>query len=146
MVKIFMLLLPLLLTGCHLAENHYQKAIDNAHDWAEAYFNNDFHEAERLSTPESGRWLRFAASNTTQEELDALPRGGATVVVKEFNQANDTLGVATIEVSNYVRPTAIGSKPEVADKGLFLIPMVKRNGKWLVRMEGLPRSERQSRD
>jgi len=56
------------------------------------------------------------------------------------------LGVATIEVSNYVRPTAIGSKPEVADKGLFLIPMVKRDGKWLVRMEGLPRSERQSRD
>ena len=78
--------------------------------------------------------------------MDALPRGGATVVVKEFNQANDTLGVATIEVSNYVRPTAIGSKPEVADKGLFLIPMVKRDGKWLVRMEGLPRSERQSRD
>ena len=62
MVKKFMLLLPLLLTGCHLADNHYQKAIDNAHDWAEAYFNNDFHEAERLSTPESGRWLRFAAS------------------------------------------------------------------------------------
>ena len=58
----------------------------------------------------------------------------------------DTVGTVDIRVSNYVQLGAIGKENKVINEGTFSIRVVKRDGKWQVRMEALPRNERQSRD
>lgn len=110
-------------------------------------FNCDYHAAEALSTPDSRRWLQFAASNTTQQDLDLLKQHAAEVEATDFfPEANDTLRVVELMVRNSVKPTIAGEEPSQIEKAMFRTTVVKRNGSWLVRMASLPRSEKQSRD
>ena len=146
MKKFQILLLTLSLTACNMIENDDQ-ATAVAVEWGEAFFNCDYHAAEALCTPESRRWLQFAASNTTQQDLDLLKKHAAQVEATDFfPEANDTLRVVELVVRNSVKPTVAGEEPSQIDKALFHTTVVKRNGNWLVRMASLPRSERQSRD
>jgi len=146
MRKLYTILLGTLLAACG-----WPSADDDAEDvaeaWAEAYFNCDYKSALALSTPDSERWLRFAASNTSQAMLDLCDEQPAEVSVDGiYAAAADTLRVVTVRVSHYVAPTAIGATPMRADEGVFTLPVVQRSGRWLVRMACLPRSEMQSRD
>ena len=136
-----------LLTGCSVIQDDDDRATDVATQWAEAYFNCDYHGAEALSTPESYRWLQFAASNTTQHDLDLLQQQPAEVEATDFfPDANDTLRVVELAVSNSISPSIHAGESSQEEKALFHITVVKRNGSWLVRMADLPRSEKQSRD
>ena len=98
-------------------------------------------------TEESGKWLRFAASNTTESDLELLQRQQATVDADDyFPVATDTLRVVRLKVENYLSPTALGEASRQEEEGVFEVTVVKRADSWQVRMEGLPRSEKQSRD
>ncbi|MBQ3698373.1 MAG: hypothetical protein II886_00525 [Prevotella sp.] len=144
-LKVFMA--ALLLAGCDLGFNGDEAARDAAVAWADAYFNCDFHEAAEYATPESGKWLRFAASNTTEDGLELLRERNAKVEGDDYYPvANDTLRVIKLKVWNPLLPTVPGQEARQAEKGEFLVTVVKRDGSWKVRMEGLPRSEKQSRD
>jgi len=145
MKKIALFAMAVLMTACSMIQKDDDQTTTVAIDWAEAYFNCDYHSTETLSTPESRRWLQFAASNTTQQDLDLLKQQAAEVEATDyFPIANDTLRVVELLVSHYLSPTLHEAKQEV--EGLFHITVVKRKGEWKVRMEGLPRSEKQSRD
>lgn len=147
MKKFPILLLALTLTACNMMKNDDDQATTIAVEWAEAFFNCDYHAAEALSTPESHRWLQFAASNTTQQDLDLLKQHAAEVEATDFfPEANDTLRVVELVVRNSVKPTVAGEEPSQINKALFHATVVKRNGNWLVRMASLPQSEKQSRD
>ena len=147
MKKTLVLALSLLLTACDMIQNDDDEATSTAIQWGEAFFNCDYHAAEALCTPESRRWLQFAASNTTQQDLDLLKQHAAQIEATDFfPEANDTLRVVELVVHNSVKPTVAGEEPSQVDEALFHTTVVKRNGQWLVRMEGLPRSEKQSRD
>lgn len=149
-MKVFFLFCTaLLLSGCDFTSDHDNEAIEAAVNWAEAYFNYDFHKAEEYITPESGQWLIFAASNTTEHDLQLIQQNvdGATVEVEDFfAEANDTLRVVSLRVSNYVSSTLPAESAQLVDEGVFNVTTVLRDGKWKVRMEGLPQSEKQSRD
>ena len=149
-MKVFFLFCTaIVLSGCNFTNDHDQEAIEAAVCWAEAYFNYDFHKAEEYATPESGRWLKFAASNTTEHDLQLVLQNenGATVEVEDFfPEANDTLRVVSLKVSNFVSSTLPAESAQLVDEGVFNITTVLRDGKWKVRMEGLPQSEKQSRD
>ena len=135
-----------MMTGCILGFEGDNAALDVATDWAEAYFNCDYHDAADYATAESERWLRFAASNTTEQDLQTI-QGKATATADDyFTVANDTLRIVTLHVKNFLKPAVAGSTAQLQEDGTFLVTVVKRNGKWKVRMEGLPRSEKQSRD
>ena len=116
--------------------------------FAEAYFNYDFHEAEQYVIPESERWLRFAASNTTEHDLQLVQEEGEAIVDVDdfFTVANDTLRIVQLRVRNFVSATLPADSAQRVDEALFNITTVLRDGKWKVRMEGLPQSEKQSRD
>jgi hypothetical protein len=147
MKKFQILLLTLSLTACNMMQNDEDQATAVAVEWGEAFFNCDYHAAEALCTPESRRWLQFAASNTTQQDLDLLKQHAAEVEATDFfPEANDTLRVVELVVRNSVKPTVAGEEPSQIDKALFHTTVVKRNGNWLVRMASLPQSGRQSRD
>lgn len=149
-MKVFFLFCTaILLSGCDFTNDHDQEAIEAAVCWAEAYFNYDFHKAEEYATPESGRWLKFAASNTTEHDLQLVQQNenGATVEVEDFfPEANDTLRVVSLKVSNFVSSTLPAESAQLVEEGVFNVTTVLRDGKWKVRMEGLPQSGKQSRD
>ena len=146
MKPFFLCCLVLLAAACDLHEGSDREAMDAAGEWADAYFNADYHAAEALSTPESRRFLAFAASNTTQHDLDLLKETPAEVAVDDILEANDTLRVVTLKVNHYLQPTLLGQSARQQEEGEFHVTVVKRDTRWLVKMEGLPRSERQSRD
>ena len=147
MKKLLILAMVLSLTACNLTNREDTLATDVAVQWGEAFFNCNYHAAQALSTPESRRWLQFAASNTTQQELDLLKHHAAEVEATDyFPAANDTLRVVQLVVRKCLSPAVNGGAPLQVDEALFSVTVVKRNDQWLVRMASLPRSERQSRD
>ena len=147
MKKLLICALMLSLTACNMIQRDDDQATAVAVEWGEAFFNCDYHAAEALSTPESRRWLQFAASNTTQHDLDLLKQHAAEVEATDFfPDANDTLRVVELVVHNSISPSIHAGESSQVDKALFHITVVKRNSKWLVRMADLPRSEKQSRD
>ena len=147
MKKTLVLALSLLLAACDMIQNDDNEGTSTAVQWGEAFFNCDYHAAEALCTPESRRWLQFAASNTTQQDLDLLKHHAAQVEATDFfPEANDTLRVVELVVRNSVKPTVAGEEPSQTDKAVFHTTVVKRNGSWLVRMASLPQSEKQSHD
>ena len=146
MRQLFFFLTAITMASCNVGIESDDAALDVAANWADAYFNCDFHEAANYATPESDKWLRFAASNTTEQDLQTL-EGKATATADEyFTEANDTLRVVTLHVRNFLKPVAVGAPAQLQEEGTFLVTVVKRDGKWKVRMEGLPQSEKQSRD
>ena len=147
MKKLLILAMVLSLTACNLTNREDTLATDVAVQWGEAFFNCNYHAAQALSTPESRRWLQFAASNTTQQDLDLLKQHAAEVEATDyFPAANDTLRVVQLVVRKCLSPAVNGGAPLQVDEALFSVTVVKRNDQWLVRMASLPRSERQSRD
>ena len=138
----------LLLTACDSERSKPDSAVgQQAWAFADAYFNYDFKRAVELVTPESARWLQFAASNITQQDIDLLNSQDepTTCDVGSIQQVNDSTFYATVSVTNYMQRDSIGQQMHVVDEGVFRLPVVRRDGKYYVRMEGLPRSERQSR-
>ena len=147
MKKLFILALSATLAACQLSTDSDEAAKDVAQQWAEAFFNCDFHEAESCSTPESSSWLHFAAANTMPHDIDLLNERNAQVESVQLQSAgSNTLRTAVLKVRDYVRPTALGDESQREAEGVFHVTMVLRDGRWLVRMEGLPRSEKQSLD
>jgi hypothetical protein len=147
MKKLLIFALMLSLTACNMIQRDSNKATDVAVQWGEAFFNCDYHAAETLCTPESRRWLQFAASNTTQHDLDLLKQHAAEVESTDyFPEANDTLRIVELVVHNSIVPSIDAEKSSQEGQALFHVTVVKRNGSWLVRMAGLPRSEKQNRD
>ena len=147
MKKLLIFVMTLSLTACNMLQSDDDKATDVAVQWGEAYFNCDFHAAQALSTPESLRWLQFAASNTSQQDLDLLKQQAAEVEATDyFPEADDTLRVVALRVNHYLSKNLSAGVSQQIEEGVFHVTTVKRNGKWLVRMASLPRNEKQSRD
>ena len=145
MKLLLLFLAAILMAGCDMGIDGDQQAKNVAEAWADAYFNCDYKDASGYVTPESQKWLQYAASNTTAEELEVLKdAGGAQVAVEElFDEANDTMRLVTLNVTNSLKPS---KNPELVKDGMYKVVVVKRADSWQVRMVGLPRNEKQSRD
>ena len=130
MKKLFILALSATLAACQLSTDSDEAAKDVAQQWAEAFFNCDFHEAESCSTPESSNWLHFAAANTMPHDIDLLNERNAQVESVQLQHAgSDTLRTAVLKVRDYVRPTALGDAVAV------------NNDRQIVQLEGVCRHE-----
>lgn len=128
------------------AESDIEATVDS---FACDYFNWHFEEAARHCTPESERWLRYAASNVHQADIDLLTHQeeSAQHEILEINMdENDTTATVHLTVRNYLHMDTIGTKGHFVNQADFVLNLVRRNGRWLVRMGGLPRSEKRNRD
>lgn len=147
-INISMVLSALLLFSCDIASSfNPSSAEDVAKAFAESYFNLRYKNSAKYCTQESEKWINFAASQITKEDLDVLHglEDEASVEVGEVS-GNDTECHATIKVTNYFEADTIGKVGHVVDEGLFDITLVKEGKAWKVRMEGLPRNGKRSRD
>jgi len=149
MRKYAILYLGLLLTSCtNNKPSPDELATQQAKLFADSYFNYDYTSALALITPESAKWLQFAASNITQNDIDQLNAHNEEVTtdVTDLLWIDDTTALATIEAANYLLKDSIGRNMRRMDEGTFQIKIVERQGQYYIKMEGLPRSERQSPD
>ncbi len=119
-----------------------------ADNFIESYFNYDFSKSCQFCTEESGLWLKFVASNIEQEDIDILRRQpeGASFETKDINVINDSTAIAHYRIYNFMRMDTIGKAGEMTSKADYAITLVKRHGKWQVRMEGPLRSEKRNHD
>lgn len=117
-------------------------------EFAESYFNFELHRAGQLSTVDSEKWLRFYASNVSEDDMNVFMKNGdgASCANVDVNMLTDTTATVSCEMSGFLDNSSIDGVPHVASDGLFVFNLVMRNGRWLVKMEGLPQNERQNRD
>jgi|SRR5574344_189205 hypothetical protein len=135
--------------GCGKLHTSDKQLNDEVNAFATSYFNYDFHGALSHCTPESRKWIVYAASNIHDADIDVLrnAKEGASVEIKDYVfDDNDSTGYALVTVNNYMRMDTIGKACQLISKSDFRLPIVMRNNKWTIKMEGLPRSERQSHD
>jgi hypothetical protein len=148
--SIIIILFPVFTIGCNnSSHSQSDKVDDEIKAFAEAYFNYDFKTAANHCTPESKKWLWYAASNINQADIDVLRNApeGASIEINDYNyNDNDTTGIAIITVSNFMRLDTIGKAGHLIDKAIFHIPIILRDGKWTVKMVNLPRSEKPNHD
>ena len=143
--------LSFLIIGCQLQNDNSTDAADKAlTSWANAYFNFNYEKALRYMTPESGQWIRFAASNITEQDIYFIKtQQDLQTQVEIINSQlaeGDSICNANIRISNFIQLGMSAHENQVIDHANFQIQLVKRDGDWLVRMEGLPRNGKQSRD
>lgn len=139
----------LLCISCEQTEKDLDaKVLEHVAAFAEAYFNYDFEKARRMVTPNSEKWLRFAASNVTQEDVDLLnaQEGVATVEAEGYERLNDSTLAVTLTVRDFLTKDSLGATGRIEAEGQFRFVAIRQDKSFLVRMEGLPRSGRQSRD
>lgn len=135
------LLLATLLAACGHADTDEQVR-EAAERFANAYFNYDFKTALSLCTPESERWLRFSASNVTEADLEALRamESGAEVATADVESLGTDAATVSVTVDNFLQRDTIGRPGHVENGQTFRLNLSLRQGKWLVSLNGLPRT------
>jgi len=131
--------------GCSDGQSDQLDAAVVAERFGVAYFNYDFEQALQYCTAESERWLSFAASNVYEADLQVL-RGmekGAEVEAEPADYAaDDSTATVVLNVSGAMVRDTIGRSGRIVGDGTYSLSLVKREGRWLVRMASLPRSGR----
>lgn len=125
----------LLLVACNNDGRKYDSNIVEAVDcFAASYFNYDFMDARRYCTIESEKWLRFAANNVIDEDIELLreQKEGASHEVMDVKCVSDTVATVRLTVRNFLKRDTLGRPGHVVNKDLFVIKLVRRNEKWLV--------------
>lgn len=127
----------LLSAACNNVSDREMRVREDIGMFANRYFNYNFPEALTLCTPESAKWIRLAASNVTEADLDVLraqERGAEAEVVSVDFGSGDTTAVATVRVSGFMLADTIGAPGHIVAGAEYRIPAVRRDGRWLVRM------------
>lgn len=111
--------------------------------FATNYYNWRFEAAKAYCTPESGRWLRYAASQVHQEDVDVLKAQaqGAKYEIQDIAYAdNDTTATISISVRDFLRMDTIGTVAHLTKEAAYTFTAVRRNEKWKVALSSLPRA------
>ena len=135
--------------GCrphHAGDNKQLKA--DADSFAISYFNWQFEKAAGYCTADSRIWLRYAASNVRESDIDILKNksDGASYKIEKIHFPSDSIAHILVTVKDFVGMDTLGKKARIIPEARFRLSMVFENNRWKVRMEGLPRSEKQNHD
>ena len=147
----FLTIICLLIFGSctkHYQSEDEENIISVTDQFASNYFNFKLKEAIPLCTPESEKWIRFMASNIFQEDIDVINNNteSTTHETDEVNYVNDTLATVKCDAYNVFKIDTIGRPERISEHEVYNINVVKRDGKWLIKMEGPLQSEKQNRD
>lgn len=88
------------------------------------------------------------ASNIFQEDIDVINNNteSTTHETDEVKYVNDTLATVKCDAYNVFKIDTIGRPGRISEHEVYNINVVKRDGKWLIKMEGPLQSEKQNRD
>lgn len=140
----------LIFSSCteHYESEDEEQIVSTTDSFATHYFNYNLKEAMPFCTPESEKWIRYTASNIFQEDIDLLKqqKEGATHETDDIIYINDTSAMVKCHVYNVMKIDTIGKPGTISEHEIYNISLVKRDRKWLVKMEGPLQNEKQSRD
>ena len=129
------------LTGCQPHEGSEEQLRADVDSFATYYYNWHFPKAIKYCTPQSERWLRYAASNVHEADVELL-RGkaeDASVEIKDVDFGDDEVSATvSITVSQFLQMDTIGKAAHLIEQADFQLPMEIHNGKWKVNLEKLP--------
>ena len=128
-------------TGCQPHEGSEDQLKADVDSFATLYFNWHFPKAIKYCTPESEKWLRYAASNVHEADVDALREKAddATIEIQDIDFGdNEVTASVSINVSHFLQMDTIGKAAHLIDHATFQVPMEIHEGKWKVKLEALP--------
>ena len=137
------------LTGCQSHEGDDNQLEADVDSFATYYFNWHFPKTLKYCTRSSEPWLRYAASNVHEADVERLRTKAedATVEINDISFGDDgTSAIASITVHNFLQMDTIGQEAHLVDEAEFQLPMSMENNAWKIRMVNLPRSGKRSRD
>ena len=115
---------------------------ENADSFSCHYFNWQYQKTLRYVTPESEKWLKFEASQVHQVDVDMLKsmdEGVACEIGEVTYLDDDSLATVKVDVKNYLEKDTIGADSHIVEKATFVLNMVYKNDKWLVKLNSVPR-------
>ena len=137
------------LTGCQSHQGDEDQLENDIDSFATYYFNWQFPKTQKYCTQSSEPWLRYAASNVHQADVDLLrtKAEAATIEINDIDFSDDGANATfSITVYNFLQMDTIGQEAHLVEEADFHLPMRIENGVWKIRMVNLPRSERRNRD
>lgn len=135
----WLILLTLTASACNGSMiREHEQAEDSALGFASAFFNFDFDGAASFCAPESFPWIRFKASNITEKDLEVYNKDGhlAEAELEDLTFKSDSTAIAICNMSHVLLTDSLERQGIMAQEKKFIIPLVKRDGKWVVKMEG----------
>ena len=140
------LFLPALLVGCDGHKAAFSPQFNGCVDsFACHYFNWQLDKAAKFCTPESKKWLQFAASQVQPEDLEQIrkmPDNFAYAYEITKGSAQGVAAEVALSVENFYVLDSIGKPGHPQDKGTFHLQLVKQGETWKVSLGSLPRMDK----
>ncbi len=117
---------------------------DTASAFAQTYFNWQFNDALAHCTPSSQRWISYAASQVTQDDVDKLRRAeqGARSEIKKIHyEEGDSVVSVVMKVENFLSMDSIGTVGHFVESATYTLQFVQLNKRWKVKLTELPRPD-----
>ena len=137
------------LTGCQSHQGDENQLENDIDSFATYYVNWQFPKTLKYCTQSSEPWLRYAASNVHQADVDLLRTKAedATVEINDIDFGDDEVSaIADITVRNFLQMDSIGEEAHLVEEADFLLPMCMENGVWKVKMASLPQRKKKNHD
>ncbi len=129
------------LSGCQPHEGSEDQLKADADSFATLYYNWHFPKAAKYCTPESERWLRYAASNVHEGDIEQLRQKteDASIEITDVDFGDDEVSaIITLTVNNFLQMDTIGQEAHLIPQAEFKLPMELHGDKWKVKLEKLP--------
>lgn len=130
-----------ILYACQSHEGSEKQLKEDVDSFATNYYNWHFKEATKYCTPESEKWLQYAASNVQQTDINQLraKETDAAIEVQDIQyHGNGMSATIKLQVTNFLQMDTIGTEAHYIEKASFLLPIVLHDGKWKIQLEKLP--------
>ena len=127
--------------GCRPHEGSEKQLKADADSFATYYYNWHFPKATKFCTPESERWLSYAASNVHEADVELLRTKAedASIEITNVDFGDDEVSaVVTLTVTNFLQMDTIGQEAHLVPQAVFQLPMQLHEEKWKVNLEKLP--------
>lgn len=142
----FITILSWALGGCLLGMSFYSCSHENEQletcvdSFAQSYFRWKFHHAINSCDTTSHRWLRYVASQVTQNDVDCLKgmTGDVSCSLVRTHMLNDSMAIVEIQVVNFLRMDSMGCVTLVEKESTYGIPTTLRDGLWRVSLRAVP--------
>lgn len=129
----FSIIVPLMVS-CSYGE---EKDVEHtAVSFAQNYFNLRYQQVISACTPESEKWVRFKATNMTQEDVNMYNAQEDSAECRiESIELNDDKATVIVEVHQFLCCDSIGKPGYICPKAKTQINLIKSGGKWLVDLQ-----------
>lgn len=117
---------------------------DTASAFAQTYFNWQFNDALAHCTPSSQRWISYAASQVTQDDVDKLrsaEQGARSEIKKIHYEEGDLMASVVMKVENFLSMDSIGTVGHFVESATYTLQLVRQAKQWKVRLTELPRPD-----